>query len=251
MKQWCLRIFERYLRDVTSLIFIFFTLDAMQSRLEKPASIVCQGRANGSGYNSSWTTSLAILHPGVVNAFWRGHFQTFLGLRSISRSRSNDSRSESIKRNILPSDSRNLSLQVTVIFDLMKKHVLRAIDGAQWASRETKLEAERKIERLHGNFVGTNMFFNYTFLQQRYGTVRQYRPQLFAACLQPWYFQVEINDDFFDNVLKMFRHFRQNIYHFINAPVDRETYTWNLISYPFTVNAFHLQQLNSIGKSIW
>ena len=55
--------------------------------------------------------------------------------------------------------------------------------------------------------------------------------------------------DYFSNVMAMFAHFRQNLYHFINAPVDRTTYTWNLISFPFTVNAFHLQQLNSIGKT--
>ena len=59
---------------------------------------------------------------------------------------------------------------------------------------------------------------------------------------------MDITENFFDNVLKMFKHFRTNIYHFVNMPVERETYTWNLISYPFTVNAFHLQQLNSIGK---
>ena len=59
---------------------------------------------------------------------------------------------------------------------------------------------------------------------------------------------MEITEDFFNNVLKMFKHFRTNIYHFVNMPVERETYTWNLISYPFTVNAFHLQQLNSIGN---
>ena len=53
----------------------------------------------------------------------------------------------------------------------MKKHVLRAIHGAQWASREAKLEAEKKIEHLYGSFVGTDMFFNYTFLQERYGRV--------------------------------------------------------------------------------
>ena len=57
------------------------------------------------------------------------------------------------------------------MFDLMKKHVLRAIDGTSWASRDTKHEAEAKIERLHGNFVGTDLFFNYTFLQTRYGQV--------------------------------------------------------------------------------
>ena len=117
------------------------------------------------------------------------------------------------------------------MFGLMKKHVLRAIDGTRWASRATKREAEAKIDKLHGNFVGTDLFFNYTFLQNRYG-------------------QVDITSDFFSNVLQMFKHFRHNIYHFVNAQVDTNTYTWNLISYPFTVNAFHLQQLNSIGKDL-
>ena len=118
------------------------------------------------------------------------------------------------------------------MFGLMKKHVLRAIDGTRWASRETKREAEAKIDNLHGSFVGTDLFFNYTFLQNRYG-------------------QVDITSDFFINVLQMFKHFRHNIYHFVNAQVDKDTYTWNLISYPFTVNAFHLQQLNSIGKKTY
>ena len=80
----------------------------------------------------------------------------------------------------------------------MKKHVVRAIHGniifvfisnnifkikmilffniflgAQWASRDAKLEAEKKIDRLHGSFVGTDIFFNFTFLQERYGKVRK------------------------------------------------------------------------------
>jgi len=54
----------------------------------------------------------------------------------------------------------------------MKKHVVRAIHGAQWATRDAKLEAEKKINKLHGNFVGTDIFFNFTFLQERYGKVR-------------------------------------------------------------------------------
>ena len=63
------------------------------------------------------------------------------------------------------------------------------------------------------------------------------------------FFQVTMGTDYFSNVMTMFAHFRSNLYHFIDAPVDKTTYTWNLISFPFTVNAFHLQQLNSIGKS--
>ena len=59
-----------------------------------------------------------------------------------------------------------------------------------------------------------------------------------------------IGDDFFANVMTMFSHFRRSIYDFIHQSVDKETYTWNLISFPFTVNAFHLQQLNSIGEKI-
>ncbi len=32
-------------------------------------------------------------------------------------------------------------------------------------------------------------------------------------------FQIDMSGNFFDNVLKMFKHFRQNIYHFVNAPI--------------------------------
>ncbi len=57
-----------------------------------------------------------------------------------------------------------------------------------------------------------------------------------------------MSKDFFSNVMTMFRHFRRNLYHFLHVPVDSQTYTWNLIAFPFIVNAFHLQQLNSIGR---
>ena len=35
------------------------------------------------------------------------------------------------------------------------------------------MEAEKKINDLQGSFVGTDMFFNFTFLQERYGKVSQ------------------------------------------------------------------------------
>lgn len=120
-----------------------------------------------------------------------------------------------------------MAKEVGVIFHLMKKHVLKKMDEVQWITKSMKDAAESKVNKLSGSFLGSDIFFNYTFLQDRYG-------------------RVDITDDFFSNVLKMFAHFRRNIYHFVNAPVDRDMYTWNLISYPFTVNAFHLQQLNNI-----
>lgn len=122
---------------------------------------------------------------------------------------------------------RAMAKEVGVIFHLMKKHVLKKMDEVQWITKSMKDAAESKVNKLSGSFLGSDIFFNYTFLQDRYG-------------------RVDITDDFFSNVLKMFAHFRRNIYHFVNAPVDRDMYTWNLISYPFTVNAFHLQQLNNI-----
>lgn len=230
----------------------------MQSRLEKPASAVCQGRANGSGYNSSWTASLAILHPGVIYSIWRGHLQTFLGFSSIAGSRSHDSRSEFVL------NSATFFTKYHATF-----HRFFAGDCYFWLDEETRSESHWwRTMGLKRNQIGSREE-NRTSTWKLCGHKHVLQLYLFAAKIRDGniglvfftfankealilvFFQVEINDDFFDNVLKMFRHFRENIYHFINAPVDRETYTWNLISYPFTVNAFHLQQLNSIGKSIW
>ena len=67
---------------------------------------------------------------------------------------------------------------VNIIFEKISKIIKSSIIsfflflGAQWASRDAKLEAEKKIDRLHGSFVGTDIFFNFTFLQERYGKVR-------------------------------------------------------------------------------
>ena len=60
--------------------------------------------------------------------------------------------------------------------------------GAQWASRDAKLEAEKKIDRLHGSFVGTDIFFNFTFLQERYGKVRKLNNFICPAMIAFWIF---------------------------------------------------------------
>ena len=86
-----------------------------------------------------------------------------------------------------------------------------------------------QVERVYGSLMGSDIFFNHTFLEERYAGV-------------------SMGPDFFSNVMTMFVHFRTNIYRLVNGPADPAAYTWNLISFPFTVNAFHLQQLNSIGK---
>lgn len=64
-------------------------------------------------------------------------------------------------------------------------------------------------------------------------------------------FQVSMTSDFFGNVMNMFSHFRENIYNFVDGPVDTATYTWSLITFPFTVNAYHINQLNRIGRYIY
>ena len=144
---------------------------------------------------------------------------------------------------------------------MMKQKIISKIAKTKWMSNdETKSESIEKIDKLHGSLLGSNIFFNYTFLQQRYNGVYKQQFKLIQGNsdfrslktenknLYHTSFQVTMGKDYFSNVMTMFAHFRQNLYHFINAPVDRTTYTWNLISFPFTVNAFHLQQLNSIGK---
>ena len=126
----------------------------------------------------------------------------------------------------------SFSSQVETIFRLMKKHLIRKIAMTKWMRNlDTKQRTIDKMQRVYGSLVGSNIFFNYTFLEDRY-------------------LGVEMGHDFFTNVMTMFVHFRKNIYKFVNGPVDPATYTWNLISFPFTVNAFHLQQLNSIGNEL-
>ena len=39
------------------------------------------------------------------------------------------------------------------------------------SNEETKAESIEKIDMLHGSLLGSNIFFNYTFLQQRYNGV--------------------------------------------------------------------------------
>ena len=59
--------------------------------------------------------------------------------------------------------------QVETIFRLMKENIISKIKKTKWMSDgETKAESIEKIDKLHGSLLGSNIFFNYTFLQQRY-----------------------------------------------------------------------------------
>ena len=54
----------------------------------------------------------------------------------------------------------------------MKKKVLEKLDQVEWITPDTKHSAIEKINKLDGKFIGSEMFFNYTLLQQRYHGVR-------------------------------------------------------------------------------
>ena len=54
----------------------------------------------------------------------------------------------------------------------MKQNIIAKIAKTKWMSDEkTKAESIEKINKLHGSLLGSNIFFNYTFLQQRYSGV--------------------------------------------------------------------------------
>ena len=84
---------------------------------------------------------------------------------------------------------------VNIILDnfskILKLNIISLFLGAQWASRDAKLEAEKKIDRLHGSFVGTDIFFNFTFLQERYGKVRTLNIFLEPAMFVFWFFNTQ------------------------------------------------------------
>ena len=58
----------------------------------------------------------------------------------------------------------------------MKQKIISKIAKTKWMSNdETKSESIEKIDKLHGSLLGSNIFFNYTFLQQRYNGVCKYQ----------------------------------------------------------------------------
>ena len=125
---------------------------------------------------------------------------------------------------------RKITEDVEDIFGLIRRHVLSNLDRAEWLQPGLRAEAKAKIESLRGDFIGSEaVYFNRSLIAARYRGA-----------------EVMKSGDFFANVINMFAHFRANLYHLIDEKVDEKLYTWNLVSFPFTVNAFHLQQLNSI-----
>ena len=54
----------------------------------------------------------------------------------------------------------------------MKQNIISKISKTKWMSNdETRSESIEKIDKLHGSLLGSNIFFNYTFLEHRYDGV--------------------------------------------------------------------------------
>ncbi len=123
------------------------------------------------------------------------------------------------------------SFQTESIFESVRSQVLSAVSSSPFLHPDTRARAADKVRTLRGDFLGSTIYFNSSLIRARYGDLGRMR-----------------GGDFFSNVMSMFAHFRASVYHFLSAPVDADVYTWNLVAFPFTVNAFHLQQLNSIGE---
>ena len=58
------------------------------------------------------------------------------------------------------------------MFDGIRKKILDHVDRASLMQQEVKSLARRKIERLQGSFVGSDIYFNVSLLESRYQGVR-------------------------------------------------------------------------------
>lgn len=61
---------------------------------------------------------------------------------------------------------------MTDLFEKLKRKVLDYIDRNEWLLPQMKILSKRKIDSLVGSFVGSDMFFNASFMEQRYNDVR-------------------------------------------------------------------------------
>ncbi|CAL8111482.1 unnamed protein product [Orchesella dallaii] len=91
-----------------------------------------------------------------------------------------------------------------------------------------KDEAIRKIATLKGNFLGPAFYLEEDFLDDAVKNIR----------IDP--------NNFLFNVKVVYRTFREQLYNLYWKPVDEDRATWAFVTFPTTVNAFYIQQFNSI-----
>ncbi len=72
----------------------------------------------------------------------------------------------------LPAAQRDRILSdVDRVFESVRAEVARGVEEAKWMQEATRAAAAEKIRKIRGDFVGSDIYFNQSLLQERYADV--------------------------------------------------------------------------------
>ncbi len=74
----------------------------------------------------------------------------------------------------VPQGRRNKVLRdVNAIFEAVRSKVVRGVESAPWMQPQTREAAADKVRRIRGDFLGSDIYFNQSLLEERYRDVSE------------------------------------------------------------------------------
>ncbi|CAG7732079.1 unnamed protein product [Allacma fusca] len=131
-------------------------------------------------------------------------------------------------RSFDPKYLKRVRTDVEEIFVNVKESLKSFLNRSTWLEKISRMNAIRKIETLKGNFLAPSFYFREDYLDDSIKGI-QIHPT-----------------DFLSNVRVVYKTFRQQLYRIFRSEVNEDRATWAFVTFPFIVNAFYIQQFNSI-----
>ncbi|XP_076030611.1 neprilysin-2-like isoform X2 [Oratosquilla oratoria] len=123
---------------------------------------------------------------------------------------------------------RSIRKHMESMMSYVEPVVEKSIHKASWFSAEDKQESLNKLRNLKMEVAALDRHWDLDYVTDAHKNVRV-TPGLFI-----------------DNVVELYRTFRQEIYELYHSPVSSDTLIWSFTVQPYTVNAFIIQSARSI-----
>ncbi|XP_066984406.1 LOW QUALITY PROTEIN: uncharacterized protein [Macrobrachium rosenbergii] len=115
------------------------------------------------------------------------------------------------------------------IIDNLKEEAKDSVNEASWLSDEDRIEALKKIDGLQAEVGALDKHWDIAYVNETHEDVT-----------------LNWKDSFLQNVMVIYRVFREEVYSLYHENVDRDTLIWSFAIQPFIVNAFHMPSTNTI-----
>ncbi|OXA60339.1 Phosphate-regulating neutral endopeptidase [Folsomia candida] len=117
------------------------------------------------------------------------------------------------------------------IFEGVRETLLEFLNQSHWQDTRSREESIKKIKSIKGSFIGPDFYLKSDYLED--GIKNEIKVQIDPK-------------NFIANIQLVYKVFRKQLYALYFKRVDVERATWSFVTFPTTVNAFYIQQFNSL-----